>query len=169
MVLLLLGEKHKINWTETQLQAVKALSFLLRMVASLELFQLYTDEGEFIEIYPQDNPSIIQIFPVSNPIEGYFKLNPDGSLDEFLDSVRKGTNLSIQSMDLGGKFRKNFKYPLVLLVWGFPSYVPKPKWNGMSLLISTDKKGIEALEQVITMLKEKPKKHLRVLKWKTSR
>lgn len=166
-VLQVYGKDHyRVKWNKEELQAVSSLSFLLRMLASLELFRLYKEEeGQtiFVETArPNDNPAVIQIFPTSIPVESYFRRYPEGSEEDFLIRVGKGTNPGIQSMDLGEEYRKNFRLPAALISWGYPSPVPDPPWNGMSLLIHTDQKGVEALEDVILALGEDPKDHIRL-------
>lgn len=169
-LLVILEEERLVDWDKEELEAVSAFSFLLRMLASLELFKVYSvqeDKYTFLEIaYPQENSSILQIFPTSYPLKSYFRLNPSGSVEDFLLSVEKGTNLGVNSMDLGEKYRRNFakaKELFLLLSWGFPSPLPEPEWNGISLLISTGEKGLRVLEEVIGLLNQEPSKHIEIL------
>lgn len=170
-LLVILEKELLVDWDKEELEAISALSFLLRMLASLELFQLYkVEENEgrrryiYLEIaYPQGNSSIVQIFPTSSPLESFLRRYPQGRVEQFLEEVREGKNLGIQSMDLGEQYRKNFNYPLLLISWGFPSPVPEPSWNGISLLITTGEKGVKVLEEVITLLDQEPSAHLETL------
>ncbi|AHH01614.1 hypothetical protein pv_47 [Pithovirus sibericum] len=163
-------QEFEVELSQPQLRAVSALFFLIRMVASAEPIQLFKiSNSQPFNFDPitystqESNPTLIQIFPSSDPLQAFFRQYPGVTEEEFLFSVREGKSPGIQSMDLGERYRNQLTVPCALLRWGFPSAVPIPEWNGMALLIQISPPGFEALKVFCSLLGEEAENHVQIL------